>query len=47
MKLSSVAIVALLVGSPAYAAGKASETFLKKAIEGNYAEVEMGKLAQQ
>jgi putative membrane protein len=47
MKFSSIAIVAMLVASPACAASKPSQTFLKKAIEGNYAEVEMGKLAQQ
>lgn len=47
MKLSSIAIIALFATSPAYAASKPSETFLKKAIEGNYAEVQMGKLAQQ
>jgi putative membrane protein len=33
--------------STAYAAEKPSQTFLKKAIEGNYAEVQMGQLAQQ
>src|ERR1044072_6497641 len=31
----------------AYAKDKPSETFLKKAIEGNFAEVSMGELAQQ
>lgn len=47
MKLSSLAVLAVFVTSPALAAGEASQAFLKKAIEGNYAEIEMGKLAQQ
>jgi putative membrane protein len=47
MKPTSIAIVALFAASTAFAAEKPSQTFLKKAIEGNYAEVEMGKLAQQ
>jgi putative membrane protein len=47
MKFTSLAIIAMLTASPAFAAGKPSQTFLKKAIEGNYAEVQMGKLAQQ
>jgi putative membrane protein len=47
MKLSTTAVVAMLVASPAFAAETASQTFLKKAIEGNYAEIQMGKLAQQ
>jgi putative membrane protein len=47
MKFTSIAIIATLTASPAFAAGKPSETFLKKAIEGNYAEIQMGKLAQQ
>jgi putative membrane protein len=47
MKSTSLAILAIFVVSSAYAADKSSEVFLKKAIEGNYAEVEMGKLAQQ
>jgi putative membrane protein len=44
---TTVAILAMFLASSAYAAEKPSQTFLKKAIEGNYAEVEMGKLAQQ
>jgi putative membrane protein len=47
-------LAAVVIGGPAWAQGttsakadKASQTFLTKAIEGNYAEVEMGKLAQQ
>ena len=47
MKFTSLAIIAMLAASPALAAGKPSQAFLKKAIEGNYAEVQMGKLAQQ
>jgi len=47
MKFTSLAIIAVFMGSPAFAAGKPSQAFLKKAIEGNYAEVQMGKLAQQ
>jgi putative membrane protein len=47
MKFISLAIIATLTASPAFAAGKPSQTFLKKAIEGNYAEIQMGKLAQQ
>lgn len=50
-------LAAVAVGSPAWAQGtmarpeakvdKASQTFIVHAIEGNYAEIEMGKLAQQ
>ena len=47
MKLSTTAALVMLAASPAFAADTASQTFLKKAIEGNYAEIEMGKLAQQ
>jgi len=47
MKLSTTAALVMLVASPAFAADNASQAFLKKAIEGNYAEIEMGKLAQQ
>jgi putative membrane protein len=53
-KLGVVAVLAaVVVAGPAWAQGtsakadKASQTFITKAIEGNYAEVEMGKLAQQ
>jgi putative membrane protein len=47
-----VSVPALIIGLllPAHLASaqdKASQAFLSKAIEGNYAEVEMGKLAQQ
>jgi putative membrane protein len=47
MKFTSLAIIAIFTASPAFAAGKPSQAFLKKAIEGNYAEIQMGKLAQQ
>jgi putative membrane protein len=47
MKFTPIAILAMLVASPAFAAGKPSQAFLKKAIQGNYAEIQMGKLAQQ
>lgn len=40
------AVVLMLSVSVAYGADKASESFIKKAVEGNFAEVEMGKLAQ-
>src|SRR5215211_7572150 len=47
--LLGIALAAALVCSapPAFAQGKAGQAFLKKAMEGNLAEVEMGKLAQQ
>jgi len=47
MKLSTTAALVMLLASPALAADNASQAFLKKAIEGNFAEIEMGKLAQQ
>ena len=37
----------LLVASPALAQSKSDQTFITKAIQGNLAEVQMGKLAQQ
>jgi putative membrane protein len=43
----SVAILIILLGSSAHAAEKPNAAFLKKAIEGNFAEIEMGKLAQE
>jgi putative membrane protein len=48
-KLSVFLTAAALVGSHplASAADKASSTFLVKAIEGNFAEVQMGELAQK
>jgi putative membrane protein len=47
MKSSALAVLAVFLASSAYAAEKHSEAFIKKAIQGNFAEVEMGKLAQQ
>jgi putative membrane protein len=47
MKNLSVALLAASLAWPACAAEKPSQAFLKKAIEGNFAEVEMGKLARQ
>ena len=47
MKFCTTAAVVILLASPALAADNASQAFLKKAIEGNFAEIEMGKLAQQ
>ncbi|KRR14864.1 hypothetical protein CQ12_28800 [Bradyrhizobium jicamae] len=47
MKVTTLTVLALLLATSGYAAEKPSQSFLKKAIEGNYAEVEMGKLAQQ
>src|SRR5947209_1731814 len=38
---------ALLYGAPSFAQDKASQKFLKEAIEGNLAEVQMGQLAQK
>ena len=47
-KLTWIFTVALTLAAPlALAQDKASQTFITKAIEGNYAEVEMGKLAQK
>ena len=45
--LSLLAGCALLSANAALAKDKASEAFLKKAIEGNYAEISMGDLAQK
>src|SRR4051794_15418606 len=47
MKFIPLALIATFLVSAAYAAETPSQAFLKKAIEGNFAEVEMGKLAQQ
>ena len=38
---------ALIISSPSFAQDKASQKFLKEAIEGNLAEVKMGGLAQK
>lgn len=47
MKIKVLSLLALLLATSAYAAEQPGASFLKKAIQGNYAEVEMGKLAQQ
>jgi putative membrane protein len=47
MKSTSLATVALLLPTITFAAENPSDVFLKKAIEGNYAEIQMGQLAQQ
>jgi putative membrane protein len=47
MKSMSLAVVALFLPTIAYAAENPSHAFLKKAIEGNHAEIQMGQLAQQ
>jgi putative membrane protein len=47
MKLLPITAFALLLLSPAHAADSVSQTFVKKAIEGNYAEIQMGQLAKQ
>jgi putative membrane protein len=47
MRSTTLVLLSAFVASTAYATEKPSVAFLKKAIEGNYAEVEMGKLAQQ
>jgi putative membrane protein len=41
------AVLMATITSPALAKDKPSEAFLKKAIEGNYAEIAMGDLAQK
>jgi putative membrane protein len=46
LSLGTVTLMAISVAN-ATAKDKLSETFLKKAIEGNFAEVSMGELAQQ
>lgn len=48
MKFTSLVVLALFsLGSAAYGAEKQSQAFLKKAIEGNYAEIQMGQLAEK
>ena len=47
LKTTALTFLALFLASSAHAAEKPSQSFLKKAIQGNYAEIEMGKLAQQ
>jgi putative membrane protein len=46
LSLGTATLMALSIANAA-AKDKQSETFLKKAIEGNFAEVSMGELAQQ
>ena len=46
MSLGTATLMAISIAS-ASAKDKQSETFLKKAIEGNFAEVSMGELAQK
>ena len=38
---------ALVIGSPSFAQNQASQSFLKEAIEGNLAAVQMGELAKK
>ena len=47
LMLGASLAVAVLFGSPSFAQDKASQKFLKEAIEGNLAEVQMGQLAQK
>jgi putative membrane protein len=47
MRSTSLAIVVFFLPTIAYAAENRSHSFLKKAIEGNHAEIRMGELAQQ
>jgi putative membrane protein len=47
LMLGASLAVALLWGSPSFAQDKASQKFIKEAIEGNLAEVQMGQLAQK
>jgi putative membrane protein len=45
--LGAILAAALALGSQSFAQDKASQTFIKQAIEGNRAMVEMGQLAQK
>jgi len=45
--LASIFTLSIILVTPVVAQDKSSQTFLTKAIEGNFAEVEMGKLAQK
>jgi putative membrane protein len=47
MKLTSIAVLAVFLTSAAHGAEKPSQAFLKKPIEGSFAEIRMGQLAQQ
>jgi len=40
-------VAGLIISSPSFARDKASQKFLKEAMEGNLAEVQMGELAQK
>jgi putative membrane protein len=47
MKSTFLAVIALLVSITAHAAEKPSQAFIKKAVQGNFAEIQIGQLAQQ
>src|SRR5689334_17972896 len=47
MRSILAALIALLSGSLALAAGQAEQHFMKDSIQGNLAEVDVGNLAQQ
>ena len=47
MRNISIVAFSLVLASSAFAAESSSQAFLKKAIQGNYAEAKMGQLAQQ
>jgi putative membrane protein len=46
-KIGAALSVVILLASPCFAQDRASQKFLKEAIEGNFAEVQMGQLAQK
>ena len=46
-KIGVALSVTILLASPSLAQDRASQKFLKEAIEGNFAEVQMGQLAQK
>jgi putative membrane protein len=45
--LAAAVVAGLACATPGFAQDKASQKFLKEAIEGNLAEIQMGELAQQ
>jgi putative membrane protein len=47
LMLGASLATAILCGSPSFAQDKASQKFIKDAIEGNLAEIQMGQLAQK
>jgi putative membrane protein len=47
MKSTFFAVIALMISTAAYAAEKPTQAFIKKAVQGNLAEIQMGQLAQQ